>query len=1122
MLFLVQFQGAFSDNFFKFLVIFFASRGVSTELRDERLFLILVVFTVPFIVFAMASGSLSDRFSKGRVITWTKLSEIGVMALGTLALYYQSFPFMLGVMFLMSVQSTVFSPAKYSSLPELLPEWRLSWGNGFIGLGTFVSIIAGGIAAGAFSTGNEIGNFWWAGVILIGIATMGTAVSFAIPRIPAASPGKKIPINFLAGLGRNLKLVRANRVLTLAIMGSVYFWLIAALIDPTMIVYGQDLLGLGDDQIGVLRAFLAIGIAVGSVLAGFLSGRKIEVGLIPIGTFGLAVSACAMALPGLSFGVVGFLLFTVGVSGGFFIVPVNALIQHLPDRGDKGSVMAVNGWLNSLGAFLAAVAFKFLKTNIGVDANIIVLVIGVATIGATALALWLIPQFVVRLFLKGLTRVIYRVKTIGHDHVPEHGGALLVANHLSMADALFVIASTDRPVRFIMHRDQYKRWWVWPFARMLKVVTINPEQFRPREILATLDTAKKLVAEGELVCIFAEGEISRTGATLPFRKGMAHIMKGRDEPIVPVHLDNVWGSVFSYQGGRRYWKKPRSLRYSVTVSYGAPMPADSAPEKVRSEVLALGPEAWEQRRRRIPTVGQAFVKTARKARRRMAFADSGGAKMSFMGALTKVLFLSGRLRKTWAGQETVGLLLPPSAGGALTNLAAMLMGKTVVNLNYTLSEAGIRSCVEQCGIKCVVSSKKVLEKFDFDLGVPIVTLEEIADAPRLTEKLGAAAMAWLCPRRLLLRRLAGSRAPVLDDIATIIFSSGSTGEPKGAMLSHGNVVSNMLQLNQAYDFNRNDRFLGVLPFFHSLGFTATLAGPAILGLGVAYHAVPTDARTVGKLVARHKLTLLLATPTFLQIYLRACKPEQFESLTLVVVGAEKMPPRIATAFEEKFGIAPLEAYGCTECSPGVSVNTPDITNQETDQKGGRPGTIGLPLPGMAVSIRDPDDGAPRAFAEPGLMWVKGPNIMSGYLGKPELTAEVLVDGWYNTGDIAALDGEGFITITDRLSRFSKIGGEMVPHIKIEELLHDLADLEEQSFAVTAVADERKGERLVVLHTLETERVDGLAKEIGAAEIPNLWKPKADQFFKIDELPYLGSGKLDLKAIKAIATERAEG
>ena len=292
------------------------------------------------------------------------------------------------------------------------------------------------------------------------------------------------------------------------------------------------------------------------------------------------------------------------------------------------------------------------------------------------------------------------------------------------------------------------------------------------------------------------------------------------------------------------------------------------------------------------------------------------------------------------------------------------------------------------------------------------------------------------------RWLGAERKTRLDDLATVIFSSGSTGDPKGVRLSHYNIGSNIEQLEQVFGLNHQDGFLGILPFFHSFGFTGTLCLPAMLGVGVVYHPNPLDAKAIGPLVRDHRLTFLLATPTFLQLYLRGCAPADFGSLRVVMTGAEKLPDRLAAAFEEHFGIRPLEGYGCTECAPAVAVNTHDFRSAGFRQIGAKRGKIGHPLPGVSVRIVSPENpwsGENLPLGQPGLMLVRGPNVMQGYLGKPEKTAEVLRDGWYVTGDVAALDEDGFLQITDRLSRFSKIGGEMVPHIKIEEKLHELAE-----------------------------------------------------------------------------------
>jgi acyl-[acyl-carrier-protein]-phospholipid O-acyltransferase / long-chain-fatty-acid--[acyl-carrier-protein] ligase len=338
------------------------------------------------------------------------------------------------------------------------------------------------------------------------------------------------------------------------------------------------------------------------------------------------------------------------------------------------------------------------------------------------------------------------------------------------------------------------------------------------------------------------------------------------------------------------------------------------------------------------------------------------------------------------------------------------------------------------------------------------------------------------------------------------------------ILTHYNVASNVEQLNQVFMLGRNDKILGILPFFHSFGFTGTLCLPTTIGMGVVFHPSPLESRAIGALVSQYGVTFLLATPTFLQAYIRRCEPEDFGSLQYVMAGAEKLPERTSIAFEDRFGVRPLEGYGCTECSPAVTVNTRDFRAAQFRQVGAKRASIGHPLPGISVRIVNPETFEPLPLGESGLLLVRGPNVMQGYLNRPEKTAEVLRDGWYNTGDIAAVDEDGFIRITDRLSRFSKIGGEMVPHIKVEDKLHELSGSTEQTFAVTAIPDEKKGERLVVLHTLPEDKLEACLALLAKSDLPALWKPRPDQFVHVEALPYLGTGKLDLRRLKEIAVE----
>jgi acyl-[acyl-carrier-protein]-phospholipid O-acyltransferase/long-chain-fatty-acid--[acyl-carrier-protein] ligase len=806
----------------------------------------------------------------------------------------------------------------------------------------------------------------------------------------------------------------------------------------------------------------------------------------------------------------------LGFFGGFFAVPLNALIQHRPRREEKGGVIAAANLLSFVGVFLAAGAYYLFASGLHQTARGIFLDGAILTAVMTIYAVYLLPDSLLRLVLWMVTHSIYRIRVEGRENIPETGGALFVANHMSLVDALLLLASTDRPIRFLMYKGIYDLPFVKPGAKMIRAIPISSE-LRPREMLQSLREASNAIRGGEVVCIFAEGQITRIGQLLPFRRGMERIMKGVDAPIVPVNLDGVWGSIFSFERGRFLWKMPRSIPYPVTVSFGKPMPASSTPFEVREAVQQLQTDAYRYHKKRMRTLPRAFIRSAHTSPFRFAMGDKRRTRMSSGMALLSAILLARRLRSTWAGQEMIGILLPPSVPGALVTFAAVLSGKIPVNLNYTSSNETLDSCAQQCKLETVITTKLLLERIPLRVPGKTILLEEAAAAPRIGEKI-VALLLWFLPGYWLERILSRVKPKMLDDLATVIFSSGSTGEPKGVMLTHYNIASNIEQMGQTFALEHKDVLLGVLPFFHSFGFTVTLWLPAVLGCGVAYHPSPLDLSAVGELVRDYRVTFLLATPTFLQAYLRRCSPEDFGSLQFVVVGAEKLPERLALAFEDRFGIRPLEGYGATECSPVIAVNTRDFRAPGFRQVGAKRGHIGHPLPGISVRIVDPETRERLPVGVAGLLLVRGPNVMKGYLGKPEKTADVLQDGWYVTGDIAAEDEDGFLTITDRLSRFSKIGGEMVPHIKIEEKLQELAGATEQIFVVTGVPDGKKGERLVVLHTIPPDELKALLDRMPEAGLPNLWTPRANQFFHVEELPHLGSGKLDLRRVHDMAVD----
>jgi acyl-[acyl-carrier-protein]-phospholipid O-acyltransferase/long-chain-fatty-acid--[acyl-carrier-protein] ligase len=530
--------------------------------------------------------------------------------------------------------------------------------------------------------------------------------------------------------------------------------------------------------------------------------------------------------------------------------------------------------------------------------------------------------------------------------------------------------------------------------------------------------------------------------------------------------------------------------------------------------LAPLPRHWR-------SLGRAYVHQARGRGRQPALSDSTGASLTYGQTFIRALALGRVLARSLGPHRYVGLLIPPTVPAAVANLALTLWGRIPVNLNYTASEELVNSSIAQCGITHVVTSSKVLDKFNIKPTGELVLLEDIPKQVTLADKIWAATVAKLVPISLLGHFLPGLHAESLDDTATVIFTSGSTGNPKGVVLSQRNILTNIHQFDNHLNILPHESLLGILPFFHSFGFTVGIWTVLCLGKRIVYHFNPLDAKIVGKLCETHKVTLIAGTPTFMRSYLQRCDPKQFATLVHLLLGAEKLKPELARELREGLGIEPMEGYGCTELSPVVSFNVPHdkLLPDGRTGPGHREGTVGVPLPGTRVKTVDPDTGEELPRGTPGMILVSGPQVMVGYLNQPEATAKVLKDGWYQTGDIGYLDEDGFLRITDRLSRFSKIGGEMVPHMAVESAIQEATGTNEQCVAVTSLPDPKRGERLCVIHTPLGTAPQELCRRLNSGTMPRLWIPAADDFIEVEAIPILGSGKVDLRQLREIAKQR---
>ncbi|MBF0384433.1 MAG: MFS transporter [Candidatus Omnitrophica bacterium] len=1117
-----QFSSAFNDNCFKIIISLLAIKTLSSEESAAKFVSFIgFLFIAPFMIISPYAGILADRFSKRSIIIVMEGVKVFNMLLASFAFLSGNLWLLSGVLFLLVLESALFSPAKYGILPEILKEEELSRGNGFIQMWTFVAVISG-IVLGGKCFDLLSGRLVFAGMIMLVVALAGFSASFLIKTDYAPEGKKSFNVNFVAEAMESFSEVKKDKGLFLTMLGLAYFSFLSAVFQMNILIYGSHVLSLPQSKNSLLLAFVLCGIAVGGVLAGKLSDKKVELGLVPVGALGMCYFCSVLGIYPGNFFNTSIFLSLLGISAGFYTVPLNAFYQRYSPLEKRGKFLAASNIFGSIATLIASIFIWFFAGKLKVNAAAIFTIIGLVSVFTTAYIVSKLPDALIRLLNLLIAHSIYKLKVVGSENIPDKGGALIVANHISFVDGVLIQACLKRPVRFIINKDMYELPCLKPICRAMRAISID-QKSGPKAILKVLHEARDAVNQGDLVCIFPEGHLSRTGNMLPFYKGFEVIMKDLTAPIIPLYLDNVWGSIFSYADGKYFWKFPKSTRYPVSLVFGKQLSSGAKAYQIRTSVQELGAEANMLRGLYRQKLHLSFINEVKRHTFCFCMADSSGLKLRYFEVLAAALSFSRTLfppyRRPKETNEMVGVLLPSSCIAAIANLSVCYAGKVPVNLNFTLSAEAFSSCVKQCNMKTIITSRIFIGKIGMSEAPGMVFVEDIKDKISRLRQIFLAVCSVILPGYLLRLIFVEGDKKNVDDVATVIFSSGSTGEPKGVMLTHANIFSNIESFYQVFDMRHNDIVMAALPFFHSFGFTATLCFPIGTGLGVVYHANPVDASTIGKLVMKYRATMIMGTPTFISSYLRKCTPEQFASLRRAVVGAEKLKEPLARAFYEKFKVMPFEGYGATELSPIVTVGFPDYYNEETKERqlGHKIGKVGHPIPGVAVKVVDPETFEVKGYDEEGLLMVKGANVMKGYLNNPSKTAEVIKEGWYITGDIATIDPDGFVKITDRLSRFSKIGGEMVPHIKIEENIMEVVGCVEPVIAVTSVPDERKGERLAVLHSIDID-AEEIVKALAQKGLPNLWIPKKESFFRVEAIPLLGTGKSDLKKIKSLADE----
>lgn len=717
-----------------------------------------------------------------------------------------------------------------------------------------------------------------------------------------------------------------------------------------------------------------------------------------------------------------------------------------------------------------------------------------------------------------LVRTVYRLNVSGLNRLPE-GGCLLLPNHVTWVDAVLLQAACPRPIRFLVYEPIYRNRWLNPIFRLMRAIPIAS-----RKAKEAIRMAADEIRKGEIVCVFPEGEISRSGSLLRLRRGYEMIANAAEAPVVPVWLDQLWGSIFSYYGNKFFKKLPKKIPYPVTIQFGQPIPAKEADiATVRERLLILGEEAYQQRPLLKGNLAHACVRGLKHWQFAPAIIEGTDGSSLSRGMVLAVAIVLSKILKKESGNKRIGVLLPSGRGSVISNLAILLAGKVPVNLNFTAGRASVEAVIRIAGLTEVITAKPLLQQLgeDFPLPEKVLYIEELL--PPLKKQIGlwraaVAVLPWWGLTTLLGLSNHGDR-----EEAALLFTSGSSGDPKGVVLSHRNILGNVSQFAQMLNLTRNDSILASLPCFHSFGFTVTIWFPLLEGIRIVTYPSPIDSEKNAELIEKYGITLVLATPTFLRGYLRKSTKEQWKTVKLLVTGAEKLPLDVAEAFHEKMGIPVMEGYGLTETSPVVSVNLPEPPRRSPSdeiQPSARLGSVGKLAPGMAAQVRDPETDEPLSLHDTGMLWFKGPNIFEGYFEAADQTAAVIRNGWFKSGDLGRFDEDGFLYIEGRLSRFSKIGGEMVPHETVESKIYaamGLAGVDQRIFCVTGIPDAAKGEALVLLSTQEVD-LPALRSQLLAEGVPALWIPKVVRV--VPAIPVLGSGKLDLRACRELAMEMA--
>lgn len=1107
--------------------------------------IINALIIIPFLLLFTVSGYLSDKYNKKNILIYGAVSSFLLSILMVISYLSGNFYFAMLALFLLAIQSAVYSPAKFGLIIDIYGKKNLSNGNAALQAVSIIAILFS-IASASF----VFENFYNANNLaalstkeelldailpltyyILPVAFLEMIVSFVFLRRVNTTYTKNETLSLnkndlLQGklLSKNIKTISSHDIIFLSVMGLSVFWGISQGLMAVFPSFVKQYLGITDVFVinGVIGAS-GIGIAIGSLIYSKISKHYIEIGTVPLSVLGMTLMIYVSTVVQTPFLIgISFLLF--GVFGGLFVVPLNALIQFNAKKKVLGTILAGNNWFHSLSMFLMLMMTTTVSYYDLDPLNTLYLILFITFVG-TFYTVYKLPQSLILLFLKTIVGFKYKLEVNGVKNIPSSGGVLLLGNHISWIDWAVVLMATPREVRFVMDKTIYNKWFLTWILKIFKCIPISNGSSK-----TTIKTIAKQLDEGNIVVLFPEGAITRNGHLGEFKRGFEKILEltSTDVKVIPFYIRGLWESMFS-RASKKFKESNRTN--SVTISFSRMMKKEKANIiSVKQELIKLSTKSWQEHIQNLKPLNEVIFDRLKEVSSNMIFADSTGLQLSGYRFLTASILFKDLLKKELK-EQNIGLLLPSTAAGAFTNYSILMMGKTIVNLNYTSEINSLKSSISNAQIKTIVASKKFIERLEnkgikikeiLDI-VEVIYLEDLKEKISRTKGIFTYFSVKLMPSFLL--KLVHLSKTSKDDTVLILFSSGSEGTPKGVELSGDNILGNSQQIANIINANDEDIIVGSLPLFHAFGIVVTTFLPLIEGIKCVAHPDPTDGLGLGKLISQYKATIMTGTSTFFRLYTKNTKvhPLMFESLRLTVAGAEKLREDVRYDFKKKFGKDILEGYGTSETSPVATCNLPDVLAPDfTVQVGNKIGTVGMAIPGTNIKIVDPQTFEELATNQEGMILISGIQVMKGYLNDELKTSQVIkkLKGrtYYITGDKGKLDEDGFLTIVDRYSRFAKLGGEMISLGAVEEKISRIINLNEDSsvdFIATAIEDEKKGEKIVLLiSNVNEEFVKNIEEKILATFDNKLMIPSIIKI--VNEIPKLGTGKKDFKGAKELA------